>query len=924
MGRKTKTFVSVFAIAALLAVTVAAAASSADAEDVYGIYDGIKYKVLDGNKLEVVANSYSGEITIPETANGMTVTKIGALAFQNCTTLTKVTIMGNVTMEGNAFSGAKPVTVIMDKVKEIPDNFFNGHAQLRTVSMKGVETIGKYAFNETGITSLEIPKVITIKEWAFFGCISLASELTLPASLVTLEKEAFHSAPLTGGLIFEEGIKITQIHTSTFNDCRFSSLTLPQNLLTIGEHVFRSNSNLKTVVIPQSVTNLDLGDNPDYGSFDTCPIENLTLPDTLMRDKTFTKRTDSKPLNLTIIVGETVNTNSNGVITGYFSSGKDWKSFLDGKDNLKNITLAGKTGVTSSNAWSVIQNSTPANGCTVTDIDGTVYTRINNAWAVTSQKLTLTDDNNSNPICLVVTKGTILPAFTAHSKAGHNLTGYYDASDNQIIDGNGKLSTTYADADGKWNGTLIPALKAKFAVKNDLTYTVKYQTAGGVSLAADETVTGQTYNATINVSAKAISGYNADAATKSITIADGTNTVIFIYTAVPPVYVPSTYDITLVNGPGDRTSFTAIRGSSHMSGYSSPSRDGLTFGGYWTSPSGGSQVITAGGAYADCPGYVSSGRWSGSACTLYAQWTGASSAVLSLDLNGASSGSTSVTVSVGAAAMPQSYKAPVRGSVEFLGYYFGQSLVIKADGSFGSGADVLTDGSGTWIYAGGSVTLTAKWGNSKTLVALNLNGTTYGSAFVYIQGGAASVPADYVKPIKYGFVFDGYCAAGDLRVITADGSFSPSVSGITDGSGKWIYEGANLDLTAKWKSLIDFEVMPEGKITYYGNDGTFANSAEVAGGKSFIGFDNPPVRHGYRFLGWAETPDAAEAKYAVGSDAVPAYFDTSLYAVWELSVSIDAEISALKNNAAFFIITAISIILMLAYTRRRENHTDEA
>ena len=80
------------------------------------IKDGIKYKVLDKNSVSVVANSYSGEVAIPESVtfgDTFNVISIAASAFENCTGLTSVTIPESVTsIGGNSFYGCTGLTSV--------------------------------------------------------------------------------------------------------------------------------------------------------------------------------------------------------------------------------------------------------------------------------------------------------------------------------------------------------------------------------------------------------------------------------------------------------------------------------------------------------------------------------------------------------------------------------------------------------------------------------------------------------------------------------------------------------------------------------------------------------------------------------------------------------------------------------------------
>ena len=129
--------------------------------------DSVKYRLNDDYTAEVTDYSGTpGNITIPEsvTYEGLTfkVTSIGSSAFNNCSSLTSVTIPNSVTSIGSsAFSGCTSLAsvTIPYSVESIGDNAFNGCSKLKKIEVPdSVTYIGSKAFDGTAFYN-------TVKNW---------------------------------------------------------------------------------------------------------------------------------------------------------------------------------------------------------------------------------------------------------------------------------------------------------------------------------------------------------------------------------------------------------------------------------------------------------------------------------------------------------------------------------------------------------------------------------------------------------------------------------------------------------------------------------------------------------------------------------------------------------------------------------------
>lgn len=233
-----------------------------------------------------------------------TLTGIGDNAFDHCTSLALTSLPSGITSLGHHafyYCTSLALTSLPAGLASVPDYCFDHCAALQLSTLPNtVASVGTWAFGYAGVSFSAWPSAWSasvIKEASFRN--TNVSFSSLPASVTTVEKEAFAHCVLLTGFTFHNAVTaigqsafeycssfntsalptgLTQIADHCFDSCNLSNLTaLPSGITRIGSYAFAS-TRIPLTALPNGLT--EIGDNAFYN---VRTLRISSLPDSLLK-----------------------------------------------------------------------------------------------------------------------------------------------------------------------------------------------------------------------------------------------------------------------------------------------------------------------------------------------------------------------------------------------------------------------------------------------------------------------------------------------------------------------------------------------------------------------------------------------------------------------------------------------------------------
>lgn len=275
-----KTFGKVISLslAAVMLLSVAMMGVTAFAATEY-TQDNYRYTVSGGEATLTKAVSVSGDVVIPDTLGGYSVTAIGAAAFANCTQLTGVTMPESVKSIGNsAFENCNALEefTVPAGVTSVGESVFRSCTSLEKIDVENGNTA--YTTDETGVLFTK-DKTKIVSYPAGNGRV----EYVIPAYVKEVERYAFAGSAYIEEVIWNN--PDIKFGIGAFSNCiSLARVTIPEGTKGLSDWLFNACYSLTEVNLPESLEVIS------GGAFHWCPsLESIELPSGLryIRDNAF-------------------------------------------------------------------------------------------------------------------------------------------------------------------------------------------------------------------------------------------------------------------------------------------------------------------------------------------------------------------------------------------------------------------------------------------------------------------------------------------------------------------------------------------------------------------------------------------------------------------------------------------------------------
>lgn len=228
-----------------------------------GLFD---YTVNYDNTVTITGCNNIGivDIVIPSTIDGYQVTNIATGTFSASSAVTVYIPSSILNIEDEAFQLCNFLNSI-----SVDDNNAKYSSENGVLFDKNKSKIIRYPQEKSGSSYIIPDSVVSIESGAFYNCTGLNS-IEIPENVTNIGKRAFKNCNISS-VNLPEGI--TEIPTSAFEGCTaLTSISIPNTVTSIGGDAFSWCQNLKEIMLPDQL--VSIGQN----AFFSCNIASIEIP----------------------------------------------------------------------------------------------------------------------------------------------------------------------------------------------------------------------------------------------------------------------------------------------------------------------------------------------------------------------------------------------------------------------------------------------------------------------------------------------------------------------------------------------------------------------------------------------------------------------------------------------------------------------
>ncbi|MBO5518853.1 MAG: leucine-rich repeat protein [Candidatus Methanomethylophilus sp.] len=854
------------------------------------------------------------------------VTSIGAAAFSGMTSLVQINFNANCEITGNGaiFNAAAPNCVVTfgEGVTTVPTMLFYGCANLKTVNYNDdIETIGRYAFNSTGITVITLPdSVRTIDQYAFVDC-SYVTEITIPSAVESVDSTSFNGFSffdLNGDRLSHNAGKLAG-YKFTGTPQRMEKCDTGFSFETNGGSAIGDLIGIEGKAVPS----VDEPTKSHYTFGGWYSDESLSTPYTIAKfpGTHITLYAQWTPGTTAITIDVNEGAGENRSTTATYDAG------------IEAFDAVTRTGYDLDGYY-----TEPGRGVRVINADGSLADAqgyvVDGKWVNESASLTLYAQWNVKSTILFIrgngidttiqtninydqTAGSFTTPFT---RTGYDLTGFWTAAENgvkimnadktlvqnadgYIVNGKWALVEGRVDLYCQWTpGTTAITLNANGGASNG-SATATYD--GGITDFNTVARTGYELTGFFTAAENGVLIINANGSLVQNAEGYVSNGKWISETAECTLYAQwsaKTYRIVIDKGEGTENGYVDVTYDSGVTEFRAPVRVGYSSTGYYDDQD--TEVVRHNGSLVSAETvYTTNGKWTYdviSDLTFYPNWL-AERTVVTLDRNG---GDSDRTFTAEYDAVLPSFAVMTRTGYDLTGYWTSASdgtMVINTDGTLVRNT-AYADAEGRWIHIGSELVLYAQWNAKTTAITIDKNTGESGGQATATYGLATIEIA--VIPVKETYFISGYAPTADGDPIAEAGGRLRANTAYTDADGKWTCMDETLTLYTIWTNLIV-------DVTLEGVEGTDGTARAVFGG--YLTDVTAPARTGYEVEGYY-TDSARTQKVVDGNGdliaGISGYTDANgkwikeenftLYTKWNAkttAITIDANGGSANRNA---------------------------